>query len=133
SDVVDLPSGIDFVKLRGAWARTGSDSDISPYAQSLTYRFGQQIDGNALAYINESTIPNTNLKPATSNSYEAGFDLNFLKNRLGIYFTWYNRKTINDILSSEVSITSGFNNVRINSGVMQNKGVELLLNTVPIR
>lgn len=133
SDVVDLPSGIDFVKLRGAWARTGSDSDISPYAQSLTYRFGQQIDGNALAYINESTIPNTNLKPATSNSYEAGFDLNFLKNRLGIDFTWYNRKTINDILSSEVSITSGFNNVRINSGVMQNKGVELLLNTVPIR
>ncbi len=132
SDAVNLPEAISYAKLRGAWARTGSDSDISPYAQSLTYRFGQQFGGNPLGYINESTIPNTKLKPATSNSYEVGFDLRALNNRVGLEFTWYNRKTINDILSSETSVASGFSNVRINSGVMENRGVELLLNATSV-
>ncbi|AOM76024.1 hypothetical protein BFS30_01905 [Pedobacter steynii] len=127
SQAITMPSWISFAKLRTAWARTGSDSDISPYAQSLTYTFGQQHLGQSLAYINEGTIPNTRLKPATSKSYELGLDTRLFNDRIGLELTWYNRKTVSDILGSQISIASGFTNVRLNSGEMTNKGLEMMV------
>lgn len=127
SDALSMLDWVTFAKLRGAWAQTGSDSDISPYAQSLTYRFDDQHLGQSLAYVSGGTIPNTNLKPATSNSYEVGLDARILKNRLGLEFTWYNRTTLRDIMSSDISGTSGFGSVLLNSGKMNNKGIEMLL------
>lgn len=127
SQALTMPSWLSFAKLRTAWSQTGSDSDISAYAQSLTYYFGQQHLGQSLAYISESTIPNRFLKPATSRSYEFGLDTRLFNDRIGLELTWYNRKTTNDILSSQISIASGFNNVRLNSGEMVNKGLEMML------
>ena len=127
SQAMTMPSWISFAKLRTAWSKTGSDSDISAYAQSLTYYFGQQHLGQSLAYVNEGTIPNTRLKPATSKSYELGLDTRLFNDRVGLELTWYNRKTVNDILSSQISIGSGFSNVRLNSGEMVNKGLEMMI------
>lgn len=133
SQALTMPSWVNFAKFRTAWAKTGSDSDISPYAQSLTYYFGQQFFGQSMAYINDGTIPNVNLKPATSKSYELGIDTRMFNNRIGLEFTWYNRKTIDDILSSQISVASGFGSVRLNSGEVSNKGVELMLSGTLIK
>ncbi len=131
SDGMALPSWISFAKLRGAWAQAGGDTD--PYALDLTYRLDGSMFDQPLGYINESTIPNKNLRPLTSTTTEAGFEAKFFNSRLGIDFTWYNRVTTNDILSSTISQTSGFDNVRLNVGEIKNSGIELLITGTPVR
>ena len=59
--------------------------------------------------------------------------MQFLNNRLGIDFTYYNRKTTDDILSTSIAATSGYTSALLNVGELSNKGVELLLTGTPIR
>ncbi|HVI44027.1 MAG TPA: SusC/RagA family TonB-linked outer membrane protein [Chitinophaga sp.] len=133
SQSVKLPSWVTYAKLRAAWAKTGNDADISPYSQALSYGFGNTYLGQPTAYVSSSAIPNTRLQPSVSRLVEGGFDARFLQDRLGLQFTWYNRYTTNDILTSQISITSGFNSVRLNAGEMRNTGVEIMLTGTPVR
>ncbi|TAM94500.1 MAG: SusC/RagA family TonB-linked outer membrane protein [Chitinophagaceae bacterium] len=134
SSQVQLPAWVTFLKLRGAWSQTGSDSDVSPYSQSLTYSvLGQTYNGLPLGNVGTTTIPNTDLRPSINDEYEAGFDLKTLQDRLGMSFTWYHRITKSDILSGAISETSGFSNVLENVGKIENKGIELLITGTPIQ
>ena len=133
SQSVQLPAWISYAKLRGAWAKTGSDASVAPYSQALSYGFGNTYMGQATAYVSSGGIPNTLLQPAVTRSWEAGFDAKFLQNRIGVDFTVYNRLTSNDILTSQISATSGFGSVSLNTGKMRNTGVELLLTGTPVR
>jgi hypothetical protein len=80
-----------------------------------------------------NVISNPNIKPYTSTTYEAGAEVQLLKNRLGFDVTYYNRQTTNDIVSIAVSTTSGYSNVLLNIGKLRNSGVELLLTGKPIK
>lgn len=131
SEALKLPSFLSFWKLRGAWSQSGGA--VGPYNLALTYGYGESIDGYPSGYVNNSTIPNLNLKPLTSISYEAGTDIRFLNNRLGIDATYYIRNTRDDIVSAQISSGSGYNNVLINAGKIENKGIELLLTGIPVK
>ncbi len=131
SEAFNLPSFISFWKLRGAGSQSGGA--VGPYNLALTYGYGEAINGNPTGYINSGTIPNLNLKPLTSISYEVGTDLRFLNNRIGIDATYYVRNTRDDIVTAQISSASGYGNVLINAGKIENKGVEFLLTTTPVR
>lgn len=131
NQAVTLPSWIPYLKVRGSWAESGGA--VGPYNLALTYGYGQAINGNPTGSIGTSTIPNLNLKPLTSISYEGGFDVRFLDNRFGIDFTYYVRNTRNDIVSAEISSASGYGNVMINAGKISNKGLEVLFTGVPVK
>ncbi|CAL1519768.1 SusC/RagA family TonB-linked outer membrane protein [Chitinophaga sp. MM2321] len=133
SQSVTLPVWFTYARLRGSWAKTGNDADISPYSQALSYGFGNTYMGQPTAYVASGTIPNTQLQPSVSRSFEGGFDTRFLKDRIGVQFTFYNRHTTNDILTSQISATSGFGSVSLNAGEMRNTGVELLLTGTPVQ
>jgi len=124
-------SFLSFGKLRGSWAQVGGDTD--PYRLLLTYSLGQGHLGRPTASISQNNIPNQALVPLTSTEWEIGFDLRFFNNRLGVDFTYYNQKTTDDILSAQISPTTGFDATVINIGEMRNTGVELLLTGSPIR
>lgn len=127
SDAVKLPAVISYAKVRTAWAQVGGGAP-NPYALNVTYGLQSAPHGNAnLGQINNGSIPNPNLSPYSSTELEAGLDLRFFKNRLGLDVTYYNRKTTNDILNAGISATSGFGSTTINVGELTNKGVELLL------
>jgi len=131
SEMVKLPSWIPFLKVRGSWAQSGGA--VSPYNLALTYAYGEAINGYPTGSISTSTIPNLDLKPLTSTAYEAGFDVRFFDNRLGLDLTYYIRNTTNDIVTAQISSGSGYNNVLINAGKINNQGIELLLTGMPVK
>ncbi len=131
TEAFSLPSFISFWKIRGAGSQSGGA--VGPYNLALTYAYGEAIHGYPTGSINNSTIPNLNLRPLTSISYEVGTDILFFNNRLGLDATLYVRNTHDDIVSAQISTGSGYNNVLINAGKIENKGIEILLTTTPIK
>ena len=127
SDAFKLPTLISFAKVRAAWAQVGAGAP-DPYALLLSYGLvGNQHLGANLGQIANGTIPNKDLKPLTSTEFEIGADIRFLKNRFGLDIAYYNRKTTDDILPTNISATSGFGSTLVNVGEVENKGIELLL------
>ena len=136
SDAVRLPEFFTYAKLRGSWAQVGGGAP-DPYSINLTYS-NVTSSGSTLQNVTpdvngNNVITNPNLKPYTSTTYEGGFELQMLKSRLGIDFTYYNRKTTDDIVNTAISTTSGYSNVILNIGELRNSGVELLLTGKPVR
>ncbi len=121
---------ISFAKLRGSWAEIGSDLDA--YLNSITYSLGStQWNGNALTTTPDKLV-DPNIKPSLSSSYEAGFDFRFLKNRLGLSFTYYNQKTKNQIVTAPITSGSGFTSKLLNAGEIDKNGIELTLEATPV-
>jgi len=131
TEAFDIKSdALTFAKLRGGWSKVGKDA--SPYQLINTYGFIAPFDSNPQQYANAVDL-NANLKPETTNSTEAGFELGFFKNRLRFDASVYNTNSINQILSLDVSTTTGYSSKLVNGGTINNKGVELQLGLTPIK
>lgn len=131
SDAFKLPSSIDIFRLRGSWAEVGGGAS-DPYKINFAYN-NVPSAGPPLQGVANSEIPNENLRPYTSTTYEGGFELKMFKGRFGMDFTLYSRKTTNDILNATISSTSGYTSAVLNVGELSNNGVELLLTGAPIK
>ncbi|MBK6931874.1 MAG: SusC/RagA family TonB-linked outer membrane protein [Saprospirales bacterium] len=118
-------SFFNYGKVRAAYASVGGDT--RPYQTQLYYNIGGTINGNPLGNIANGSIPNKDLQPLSITELEAGLDLRFLNNRVGLDFTWYNKKTENDIVSASISGTSGYGSAVFNLGEVKNTGIEVLL------
>lgn len=135
SDAIELPSYVSFAKLRGAWSQVGGGAP-DPYLLNVTYKLGNVgHNGAVIGEVNtkDNSIPNSALKPYTSTEVEVGVDLKFLDGRLGLDFSYYDRKTTDDILRTGVSRASGFERTTVNVGELSNKGIELLISGTPIK
>jgi TonB-linked SusC/RagA family outer membrane protein len=129
SDMINtLPSFLSLASVRVNYAEVGNDTD--PYKLSKTYNFGA---GGQLGYAWRSgELPAEDLKPEKTKSWEAGFNLAFLQNRLGLDFTWYKSNTFNQLISVPLPPPSGYSSKFINAGNVQNTGIELTLNATPV-
>jgi TonB-linked SusC/RagA family outer membrane protein len=132
SQAVKLPEFVNYAKVRGSWAEVGGDR--SPYGLSLPYSLASNtFSGLGVGSIGTGTIPNKGLLPYKVTSTELGLEAKLFNNKLGIDFSIYDKKTTNDIISSQISGTSGYGSVLINVGEVSNKGVELLLTATPYK
>jgi len=125
-----LPDAISSLKLRGSWAQVGGATP-DPYAINIAYSM-QNSSTLPLQNVSSTTIANKNLKPLLSTTTEAGFELQMLNNRLGLDFTLYQRKTTDDIVTTAISVASGYDYSILNAGALSNKGVEILLSAKPV-
>ncbi|MEO7962161.1 MAG: SusC/RagA family TonB-linked outer membrane protein, partial [Ginsengibacter sp.] len=89
--------------------------------------------GSATLFSVPGTKNNSELVPERTKSYEIGLEMNFLKNRLGFDLTYYDAKSVNQILPVAVSTATGYDYEYINAGVIQNKGWEVSLNLTPVK
>jgi len=92
---------------------------------------------NGAATVNGFTmsnvIGNDKLQPEISTDIELGLDLKFFKNRLGLDVALYN-KTVTDLIwTATIPSSTGFTSTNTNLGKITNKGIELLVNVVPVR
>jgi TonB-linked SusC/RagA family outer membrane protein len=134
SEATSLPTFISFGKVRASWAQVGNVSSVAPYSTKVLYAASNTHMGLPFGgFTSGDNYPNVNLKPFTSSEKELGLDLKFFDNRLGLDVTYYNQKTTDDILSANVSRSSGFATTSINVGEITNKGFELLLTGTPVR
>lgn len=133
SQMLDLPSFITFLKLRGSWAQVGGATP-EPYILNQTYSMVQGgHGGRPVQSISSRLVTNPDLRPLTSTTYEAGLDLQLFDNRLGLDFTFYDRRTTDDIVRATISNTSGYTEALLNVGEVSNRGVEVLLTGRPVR
>ncbi|HEY3405460.1 MAG TPA: SusC/RagA family TonB-linked outer membrane protein [Ohtaekwangia sp.] len=137
TEMVTMPEWFSFGKLRVSYAEAGSDSDVSPYSNVLLYGLNANglFNGKPVAVIggrNPNTIPNASLVPMHMYEFEAGLDLKFFNNRLGVDVAAYQRITKDQIIQAQVSDASGFINTQVNSGESRNRGIEALVNVVVV-
>jgi iron complex outermembrane receptor protein len=117
------PSILSFGKLRVAWAQAAVDP--APYQINGTYSaitFGGQA-----ATMLPNTLPAVNFKPAINTTADFGLVLGFMENRFNLDLRYYKGKSRNQILSSPLPISSGMTSFVVNSGVLENSGLELIL------
>jgi len=129
SEMFTMPEWLTFAKLRGGIAQVGHD--VGPYQLNQYYSTAQDW-GNAKRMYMGGTLKNTNLKPEIATSKEIGFDLKFLKNRIGLEATYYVIDNENQVLNIGLPIESGASSKQINAGLIQSKGWEITLQTTPV-
>ncbi|WP_179333552.1 SusC/RagA family TonB-linked outer membrane protein [Winogradskyella costae] len=130
SNVVELPNAVSFAKLRASVAQVGNDTS----AYQTSGAFVSQTPYNSQpTFSDQDFIPNANLKPESTTSYEFGTDLRFLDNRLRFDFTYYNANTKDQIISLPVAISSGYSQQVVNGGNVNTQGVEIVLGITPIQ
>ena len=120
-----LPNFISFFKIRGGYAQAGNT--IAPYSLDPSYSISRGVF-NAIITSPPSTLVNPNILPEIIKSQEYGVDLRFIKNRIGIDFTYYKKNAYNQILTLPVPPATGFSNKIVNAGNVQNKGYEFVIN-----
>jgi hypothetical protein len=162
SDYTNLPDAISFLKVRASYAdvKGGLTQSQAPSAYMLStgnsvnslIGYGTELyssyDGPSYANQNvflPSTIngqnsvvtsPNfadRNLKPFTVQSYEAGLDIRFLQNRLGLDVTAF--RSLNGPLITQLPIDpmTGYTSKSANAVTTLKKGLEITLNGNPVK
>lgn len=121
---------LSFGKIRGSYAKAGSDLD--PYQTTESFGVGTVYGGTNTLFVPDN-LNNPIIEPSFAHSYEAGMELRFFKNRLGVDFTYYEQKNKNQIINLDVSGASGYSSSTINAGLIENKGIELTINAKPIQ
>lgn len=130
SDMITMPKAISFLKLRGAYAEVGNDTD--PYALSNVYNTAVAW-GSIQAKAESNRLSNADLKPERTASFETGIDVRFMDGRIGLDFTYFDNRTRNQIIPIELDIATGYASRIINAGQIQNKGIEVVLSGNPVR
>lgn len=117
-------------KWRASFGLTGNQA-ISPY-QTLA-RFSNTytvIDGMPVNAVRPTTVANNDLTWETTQQLDIGTDISFLNNRLNLTFDYYRSVTSDLLFSVPLPSYSGYSSQLQNLGKVENKGVELAINTV---
>ena len=132
-ETFDLPKSISFFKLRGSIAQVGNDTD--PYIINTAYSISNFLHDseNGTNYMNiPGSVYDQNLKPERKTSWELGVDYRMFNNRIGVDATFYKENTRDQIMSVTLPGASGVSSAFINAGNIQNMGIEIALNTIPV-
>ncbi len=136
----DIKSILSFGKIRLSWGKTGNDAD--PYSVksvmvpgNIYLPFGEIAFpfGGVNAFEVSNTIGNPELQPEITSEYEIGTDLRFFNSRINLDVAYYNRITDAQIYDVPIAATSG-NTIQVkNFGQVQNQGIEVMMNVVPLK
>ncbi|SDT51749.1 TonB-linked outer membrane protein, SusC/RagA family [Mucilaginibacter mallensis] len=119
SDMTKLPDFISYAKVRGSYAEVATT--VTQYVTNLTSTNGS----GGVTLVNP--VPNSDIKPTNTKSWEAGADLRFLDNRLVLNYTWYKSNSYNQFIQYTPSAGSPYTTGYLNAGNIQNTGMEVKL------
>ncbi|WP_367211020.1 SusC/RagA family TonB-linked outer membrane protein [Sphingobacterium sp. R2] len=129
NQVFSLPKTINLAKLRAGIARVGNDT----YPYNLSNVLSNPGSwGDVLRLTRSGSLLVPNLKPEIATSYEFGLDLGMWNNRLKFEGTYYKLENKNQIISTTLPGSSGFNSKNINAGLLSSRGIELAVSGRPI-
>jgi outer membrane receptor protein involved in Fe transport len=117
-------------KLHASYGTNGN-AEIGNYTWRPSYAFGYNYNGVAGGTF--SNIGNTALTWEKNNQFDVGTNLGFLDGRINTTIDYYIRNTDGALLNQNLSRTTGFTGFINNVGSMQNQGIELTLNVVPVK
>lgn len=126
-------TAVSNLKLRGSWGLVGSQS-ISPY-QSLAsfntianaYSWGENVD---VVGVGAGRVPNPFLRWETTEQTNVGLDLGLFEDRVSMSADVYRKITRDLLYNRQLPFYTGYSSQTDNIGSIENKGLELSLNTV---
>lgn len=134
SEALKLPEVISFLKVRSTWAQvnTGAISTTNPYASLNTYNTGNKFN-NISSLVFPSYYNTPGLIPNTVKSWESGFALGLMKNRLNLDVTYFRNLESNNFQYITPSQTSGYTSLLVNANEFVKKGLEFTLSGTPVK
>lgn len=123
---------LTYGKLRGGIAKVGSVSIDAYNLENEFYTLNNYPYGTSVAHGISNSMKNPFMEPEFTLSNEIGLDLNFLNSRINLEMAYYTMSTTNQTLPAQISPSSGFTSLYINSGEMLNSGFEVELGLVPV-
>lgn len=122
---------LSYAKIRGSYAKVGNDTGFDQLLNGFSYNTSYL--GDMAWFESENKRKTNSLKPESTTSFETGLDLRFLKDRASLSFTYYNKNTKNQILTSTINGVSGYGEALFNASEVKNWGYEVTLGVVPFR
>lgn len=122
-------------KLRVSYGRTGNQG-VGPYmtlSKLIPYPYtfnGSLANGYADDYY--AGPGNAALKWETTDQYDAGLDLGFLRNRVTFHGDVYYKRTHDLLQNITIPPTTGFGTQLVNRGEVANRGLELTVAAIPV-
>lgn len=122
------------LKLRLSYGAVGNQG-VTPYKSlGLTDRYLTEFGSNtAIGYLPGNELTNPNLKWETSTSANIGLDFGFFNGRISGTIEYYNTKTSDLLVTKSIPNTLGYLSQTVNLAEMKNSGIEITLNTTPIK
>ena len=114
-----------FLKLRGGYAEVGNAT--SAYRNSYYYYASSAGFNNTTLLFKSKSYPNFDLRPERAKTLEFGFELGMFQDRLHLDVAYYDKSTIDQILSVSTAQSSGITSKLINAGQIDNNGIEVQL------
>jgi TonB-linked SusC/RagA family outer membrane protein len=125
-------SRIDDLKVRLGYGKTGNSS-VSPYqTQGGLSLLRYSWDENVLISFAPGSIPNPNLSWETTDQFNIGIDYALYKGRLSGALELYRQNTHDLLMSKQLPVASGFDQILQNIGKTRNSGLEFSLSSINI-
>lgn len=132
SEIIDLPSWWDFLKVRGSWTVTKSDASI--YANNNVYTVDRNVWSGMTAAAYPTTLIGGQVLPKTTKVWETGLATHWLKNRLYLDFAYYRKSESDFIINGGVSPITGFESIQTNFGETRlRSGFEITVGGTPVK
>jgi TonB-linked SusC/RagA family outer membrane protein len=121
---------LDDGKLRGSFGQLGNDR-IEDYGSFTKVRFDENYNALGGAYLN-TTFGNPYIKWESTEQQNLGMDLSFLHGKLRVTADYYVKTTHDLLYKKPLPPETGYADVNINLGSIQNKGLEFAVNAMPV-
>lgn len=128
--------GIKFInnmKLTASYGTSGNDRIGGDFPSLGLYGGGVGSDYNGSAGLSPTQIPNPALQWEEASQWDIGLTMSFLASRLNLNVNVYNKRTINNLVGVPLPFTTGFASVNQNIGEIENKGVDIEINSINFR
>ena len=129
---------LSYLKLRGSWGTLGNEriSNIGDNNKQNYYPWQAALNFGSALFLNGSSV--TSLLTAaqqyyavrdisweTTETWDIGFDANFLDNRLRFAFDYYQKHTRDMLIATEIPQFIGYDSPYVNTGRMDTKGYDI--------
>lgn len=124
---------ISNAKVRFGWGTVGNDRISNYLSMDLYEQSKYGVGGSTVTVLTPKQLKNENLKWEGSTTINLGFDLGFLDNRLNLTADFFIKNTKDLLLAQSLAHVTGFSSQYQNIGKIQNRGIELSLNSTNIQ
>lgn len=122
-----------FLKVRGSYASVGNDTGFDRL-RSGYYKDANNYTFNGVNYfVGDQVLKTMALKPEHTESWEFGIEGKLLDSRLNFDLTYYDKRTMDQIVEADAPLGSGYQREIINAGELSNHGFEVSLTGTPVR
>ena len=124
-------SGLNYLKVDAGYEIAGND-DINGNASRTSFEVIKFLH-NSIPAVQLDNIGNENITFEKTNRFHAGFETQWLDNRMSLGFEFFFNHTTNLLtLKNFTTPVAGVNNYWSNDGALDNKGVELNFSCKPV-